>query len=70
MAFVLISKIDLFISSLNMALQLRTKPQLESFFTSTGLSIEISKEYAKIFTENRMTELILPNMCKEYLHDL
>ena len=53
-----------------MALQtglLQTEKDWENFFQKAGIPEDTSKIYAKSFKNNRVTELLLPELTKERL---
>ena len=53
-----------------MALQYRTEPEWKQFFLNAGIPDTEAATYATTFVNNRMTELVLPDLNKQYLSDL
>ena len=49
---------------------LRDESAWETFFKDAGIEEEYAKEYSKIFVENRMTEISLPELSSDILKSL
>ena len=49
---------------------LRTEKDWENFFQKAGIREDTSKTYAKLFKNNHVTELLLPDLTKVHLSDL
>ena len=49
---------------------LRTKEEWTNFLIAAGIPQEDAAAYANAFVQNRLTELSLPDLSKEYLWDL
>ena len=49
---------------------LRDESVWETFFKDVGIEEEYAKEYSKIFVENRMTEISLPELSSDILKSL